>query len=456
MTNNTDRTYYLKSNQKLFEETLTIFSGSSFEAASLNDIIKKSSSNKGSFYYRFKDKLDLYLALLDGFFIEQVIYLNDEIDFHTKHSVSEVIKALFDSLIHVIQIDQRYLSLNQMCYQENAAFQDIIQKACILTPFDRVIRYLEQYSNFLYPHFKEVLLAFYSQFYRFYLDATFNISLFVQIVVNAILYTDKTALLELEERNKLFQKLELYNFNNGLANFKVLSIISEKKESILKSFSIDNFESGILYAGFHFSPSFKKQNNFLLLSLNIKSSVSFIEYISLLYLNKQVSKATYDCAKSLDFKSKPIKKLTKVEKAIFHLLTNDFVAYKVVIFNQLSEKFTIEEVTQLNQFLLKYSHKSSKIGYIDKSVPIGYHLSELLLLPSKKNNHYGVTTASLRTKYDLDDFYIQCEDKQYLLCKTDFYHIISKLENLTSALSIRSNIDVILKAENGDDINETN
>ncbi len=49
----------------LFDAALTEFADKSFDAASLNDIIKKSGLSKGSFYHKFNDKLDLYLCLMD-------------------------------------------------------------------------------------------------------------------------------------------------------------------------------------------------------------------------------------------------------------------------------------------------------------------------------------------------------------------------------------------------------
>lgn len=49
----------------LYHAALEEFSQRSFDEASLNDIIKAAGMNKGSFYYRFKDKMALYLCLVD-------------------------------------------------------------------------------------------------------------------------------------------------------------------------------------------------------------------------------------------------------------------------------------------------------------------------------------------------------------------------------------------------------
>ena len=54
----------LDQSQPLYEATLTAFAGHSFQDASLNEILKAAGMNKGSFYYRFSDKMELYLSLL--------------------------------------------------------------------------------------------------------------------------------------------------------------------------------------------------------------------------------------------------------------------------------------------------------------------------------------------------------------------------------------------------------
>lgn len=50
--------------EELWNASLDVFSMQAYGEASLNEIIRKAGMNKGSFYYRFYDKLDLYLSLL--------------------------------------------------------------------------------------------------------------------------------------------------------------------------------------------------------------------------------------------------------------------------------------------------------------------------------------------------------------------------------------------------------
>lgn len=54
----------LDSNAMLFEAALCEFAEHSYKDASLNEILKSAGMNKGSFYYRFHDKLELYLSML--------------------------------------------------------------------------------------------------------------------------------------------------------------------------------------------------------------------------------------------------------------------------------------------------------------------------------------------------------------------------------------------------------
>lgn len=62
----------------LYEATLTEFAGHSFRDASLNDILKAAGMNKGSFYYRFADKMELYLSLLYRVGMEKLKLFQEE------------------------------------------------------------------------------------------------------------------------------------------------------------------------------------------------------------------------------------------------------------------------------------------------------------------------------------------------------------------------------------------
>lgn len=54
----------LLTSPELLNAALDLFSQNSYKEASLNTILQKVGIHKGSFYYRFYDKMDLYLSLL--------------------------------------------------------------------------------------------------------------------------------------------------------------------------------------------------------------------------------------------------------------------------------------------------------------------------------------------------------------------------------------------------------
>lgn len=62
----------LGENGALRDAALEEFSSHSFRDASLNGILRSSGMQKGSFYYRFYDKLDLYLSLLYAIGMEKL------------------------------------------------------------------------------------------------------------------------------------------------------------------------------------------------------------------------------------------------------------------------------------------------------------------------------------------------------------------------------------------------
>lgn len=64
----------LKKNPELFHASLDEFAAKSFHEASLNDILKAVKMNKGSFYYRFYDKMDLYLSLFHKIGMDKLEY----------------------------------------------------------------------------------------------------------------------------------------------------------------------------------------------------------------------------------------------------------------------------------------------------------------------------------------------------------------------------------------------
>lgn len=110
----------------LYEAALTEFAAHSFRDASLNDILKAAGMNKGSFYYRFRDKTELYLALLYRVGAEKV-RLFQELD------VSRTSNGFFDEFrnmaiigLKLVKKDARFVVFSRRILQEEAQVRERI------------------------------------------------------------------------------------------------------------------------------------------------------------------------------------------------------------------------------------------------------------------------------------------------------------------------------------------
>jgi AcrR family transcriptional regulator len=66
--------------QELIDQALIEFGEKGYEQASLNNILKKTGISKGTFYYHFKNKEDLYTYLIGILVEEKINFLNKSIN----------------------------------------------------------------------------------------------------------------------------------------------------------------------------------------------------------------------------------------------------------------------------------------------------------------------------------------------------------------------------------------
>lgn len=110
----------------LYEATLTEFAEHSFRDASLNDILKAAGMNKGSFYYRFEDKMELYLSLLYRVGMEKLKLFQQE-------SVSKTSGGFFDEFrnmailgLKLAKKDARFTAFSRRIMEEAPAVREAI------------------------------------------------------------------------------------------------------------------------------------------------------------------------------------------------------------------------------------------------------------------------------------------------------------------------------------------
>lgn len=147
-----DRTNYLRDNNKLLEETLNDFSVKPFAFASLNDIVKRADFNKGSFYYRFRDKEELYLAMIDLINAEHLVLYNEIVlELKKPHAPLAIVLAAFEALDRLHRIDSRYPLVLERFANEEESFRKAILRQSLDFVFDRMILNLKHAGMNLKP-----------------------------------------------------------------------------------------------------------------------------------------------------------------------------------------------------------------------------------------------------------------------------------------------------------------
>ena len=165
-----DKTQILLSNPELFKASIEEFSTNSFAIASTNEIIKKSKINKGSFYYRFTNKEELFIALADHIIVTQIDLFNQRsISLNNLDSLSDVLFEFFYNLYLLNKFDTSFYNfIVKHLYDKDSV--NLINSSCIEPIYFRFkvkINTFSTISNFqyisvlvdnLYQNFPDILL----------------------------------------------------------------------------------------------------------------------------------------------------------------------------------------------------------------------------------------------------------------------------------------------------------
>lgn len=145
MMNALDPTYLLKENDKLFEATLDQFSSRPYDLVSTNEIIQQAEYNKGSFYYRFKTKEELYFALVDYVYVQQISLFNQQNRRLVEiTSLAEVFNLAWINLQALFVMDFRYYDLLKIMDHESDTLKEQIHDHCIESLY---LRFLTQIKH---------------------------------------------------------------------------------------------------------------------------------------------------------------------------------------------------------------------------------------------------------------------------------------------------------------------
>jgi AcrR family transcriptional regulator len=144
-----DKTQLLLENEEVFQETINEFSSRSYDLASVNEVIKRSGYNKGSFYYRFKDKKELYISLIDYVFVKQIeLYKDSGFTLMTSNHTKDILIALFNNLVSLYHYDERFYLLVKNFYNESDDFISETLSLSVGSLFERFVNKLLKQNDF--------------------------------------------------------------------------------------------------------------------------------------------------------------------------------------------------------------------------------------------------------------------------------------------------------------------
>ncbi|MCF7923867.1 MAG: TetR/AcrR family transcriptional regulator [Candidatus Izimaplasma sp.] len=385
-----DKTQLLRDNEALFQETLNEFSSKPFDLASVNEIIKRSKFNKGSFYYRFKDKLELYIALMDYIFVEQIdLFRQNGLSLNSLSNLNDILYSMFSNLIDLYNKDERYFKVVQNLYTDKSNILFIVNDHSIESLYNRFLIKLKSNSQYN-QELEEVIKSLYI---NFPIEKITNDSIKLEYILDLIN----------PNKNDDLKSSDI-KVNSNLSE-EIFSKCNDKINYFIGDFS--NID--ISFNTFNIYEQLKSVNT-LHNSLKFKKINPFISTESM--LNK--------------YKNKPIFNSLAVEKILdkenFRLINEDellrnitfLVVYAIIdlsefiVFDDFVEFLSNHQLYVLFDLILPINGKLSKIVFLDqylylnlKSIKKYYILNSLgQLEPFNLNDNFYNSEKIYNLKYE--------------------------------------------------------
>jgi len=404
-----DKTQLLLENIEVFEETLNEFSSKPYDLASVNEIIKRSSYNKGSFYYRFKDKYELYTSLLDYVFVQQIeIYNQSGFSLINEKQPELIIKHLFNNLIQLYSKDSRYYDLVKRFYNEPNDFILEAHKVLVQSLF---VRFIDKLKHLGY-------------------QSKINLFLIESIYKNFPIEEIHEGLLNLDEITNQMTDKQVYRILNRY----------DQKNNVLTQIDLTNIN--IIYAKpneLDIPPGWVNMNSYLDRIKKIQRQ-----------LNRKLMMFKFDVKKVLiHYQNKPIFCRFAIEKLLnkqaLDCILSDKLLYDLLVILihlivELEEQIVIEGlISQLNP--------NQQDVFVNQILPIVGKLSKIIMIEESiifdHNHHFnyfyfdGVSTIkpmNLPTSINHRQFYVKYkQDDAY---HTSVYHHFSDLSSLVSKANV--------------------
>jgi len=160
-----DRTQLLLENKELFNAVVDEFACKTYVDASINEIIKRANYNKGSFYYRFDSKQDLFFALMDHIIVEQIsLFKEKNYSISRMNKIEDTLFELYSNLISFHAYNKKFYNIITK-YLGDPETNKMITENCAGPLINRFLVHLNRFSSL--PHFENLLMVVKNLYYNF-------------------------------------------------------------------------------------------------------------------------------------------------------------------------------------------------------------------------------------------------------------------------------------------------
>lgn len=399
-----DKTQALLENPALFSATLEEFAYKPYSLASTNEIIKKSNYNKGSFYYRFANKQELFVALMDYIFVIQIdIYNREKNISESSGNLEDLLLEIFKNLYLLYNENSLYYeSVTKHLYDSDSL--SIILNDCIEPLKVRLFRKFDTYRN---------------------IDNIDNIMILVDNLY----------------QNFPKKLLESSDFDNDIRKF-VKFILAEELETLKTSVSSHmiikdlNFEDNPTYILVK-DMNFEIPKNYISLSnefFNFKmirkklfklTNNYFLSYEGI--VKKLINKSFKDVNYLLGFIDKDILRFINLNKefkklmlcSLYYALTEaPYIAFDLIL-----KQFSQEETQLFYQHILPIMSKTSKIIVLNTEFSLSFPLRQIYILNSFneiKAFDYSVLQTKFNNSFEIE--YLKENIKHTKIIKSTEYN----------------------------------
>ena len=353
-----DKTQILLENKDIFIAALNEFSKNSYSESSINEIIKNSKVNKGSFYYRFSNKEEVFIAMMDYIIVEQIdLFNNRKINLTALTNLNEIVYELFYNMYLLYKNDKRYFQIISN-HLKNKDSLSIIKNNCVVPLKTRFfIKISEFKSNSNYEYIMVLLESLYHNFPVMMFEGesfTSDLKNFVDFIIS----TNNAHNITLKDN---FVRLDTTDFNDQV-NF----LLSEETVNYI-------------YSGFYSLTS--AYDNFPLYKKSLSKSLGILIFTYNNVIDKLIKTNLKNPYYFMVFKKESILNLAKNNYRFEKLLIT--LAYLIakeeqnIVIDGILDSFSQEEKEVFYMDILPILSKTSKILVNNATFKISYPIKKI-------------------------------------------------------------------------------